>query len=225
MIRKAALVCVIAALTVASGVSADGPSLDDVLAKLEAKGKTVKDFRARFRQEKTVYVLDEPLRSEGTLAYLAPGRLRWETTKPEASTLVIDDAGMKVYMPKLKQLEVYDFSGKDALGAILPLFGQSVADLRRGYEVSLAPDAPAGAYALLLAPKNERVRRAIAKLRVEVDRETLLPRKLSYEDPNGDTSTTWFEDVRPNVGLKEADFVLNVPEGTKVKRPLGGLPF
>ena len=60
------------------------PALDDVLREVEAKGRTVADFQATFKQEKSVYLLDEPLRSEGTILYKRePALLRWETTSPE----------------------------------------------------------------------------------------------------------------------------------------------
>jgi outer membrane lipoprotein-sorting protein len=201
------------------------PALDDVLRDIEAKGRDVADFRARFRQEKSVYLLDEPLRSEGTILYKRePALLRWETTSPERSTLVIDGSGMKVHMPGVKQLEVYEFSGKDAFGAILPLFGQGTEDLRRSYEVTLATGT-ADVHTLELVPRAERLRRVISKLEVSIDKKTLLPRRLAYHDPNGDVSTTVFESVEPNVGLSEKDFKLDVPEGTKTVKPLRGLPF
>jgi outer membrane lipoprotein-sorting protein len=197
--------------------------LEDALARIAEKGKSVQNFRALFRQTKSVYLLDEPLRSEGRILY-RPGRLRWETTAPEASVLVIDEAGMKVYLPKLRQLEVYDFPGREALGAILPLFGQSVEDLRRSYEVSLKTGDPA-LFVLDLVPKSERMRRAVARLEVAIDRASLLPNRLVTEDPSGDKSETTFEHVEPNVDISESDFELKVPPGTAVKKPLGGLPF
>src|SRR5687768_16875595 len=45
------------------------PALDDVLREIDTKGRTVGDFQATFKQEKSVYLLDEPLRSEGTVLY------------------------------------------------------------------------------------------------------------------------------------------------------------
>jgi outer membrane lipoprotein carrier protein len=217
------------ALALAAGAAAqtrtaDPSPLDDVLARLEAKGKSVTDFRARFTQEKKVYLLDEPLRSEGRILYKQPGLLRWETMSPEPSTLVIDEEGMKIWEPALDQVEVYEFSGKDALGAILPLFGQSSAELRRGYDVALGPPE-AGLVTLALVPKPERMRRVIARIDVSLDAETLLPRRLVTHDPNGDTSTTAFASVEPNVGLDAADLKLEIPAGAQVKKPLGGLPF
>ncbi len=223
--RLAALAAALAlCLAVAAAAARAGDPLDDVLARIEAKAKTVRDFRARFTQEKTVYILDAPLRSEGTIAYKAPGKLRFETTRPAPSTLVIDESGLKLHIPKLNQLEVFDFPAKDALGVILPLFGQSTADLRRGYEVTLAT-ATADVHALDLVPRSERVRRAISRIRVEIDRATLLPRRLATEDPNGDTTSTTFTEVNPNVNVEDAEFVLKTPPGTAVKKPLGGLPF
>jgi outer membrane lipoprotein carrier protein len=222
--RLGAVLALLLAVFAAASRAADETALAALLARLETKGKSVEDFRARFKQEKTVYVLDEPIRSEGRILYKRPLRLRWETTKPEPSTLTIDEAGMRVYEPGLKQVEVYEFPGKQALGAILPLFGQSTEDLKRAYDVSLAPEE-AGFVKLALVPKNERMKRMVARIEVGLDPETLLPKRLVTQDPNGDASTTTFEDVQPNVGLKDADFELALPAGTQTKKPLGGLPF
>jgi outer membrane lipoprotein-sorting protein len=204
-------------------------AVETVLREIEERGRTVADFRARFRQEKQVYILDAPIRSSGRILY-RPGRLRWETETPAPSTLVIDDAGMRVHLPSLSQVEVYEFSGKDALGAILPLFGQSADDLRRAYDAALLSGAEAGpdaaeVHALRLVPRSDRVRRVIARIDVVIDRATLLPRRLVYLDPTGDAATTTFETFETGVGLTERDFEIALPPGTRTKRPLGGLPF
>jgi outer membrane lipoprotein carrier protein len=218
-----ALAAGLAAL-VAAAARADGPKLDEILARIEERGREIMDFRARFRQEKTIYVLEKPLVSQGTVLFRRPGALRWETDAPEPSTLVIDETGMKVYLPRLKQLEVYDLPGKEALGALMPLFGQSAADLGRMYEVSLGSGAK-DEVILELVPRSERVRRVVARIEVALAAGTLLPRRLATLDANGDAATTTFESVEPNVGLTQADMTLVVPPGTTVKKPLGGLPF
>ena len=223
MVMRATIAFAVLALA-AVAAAADPTPLDQALARIEARGAEIRDFRARFRQEKSVYLLDRPLVSSGKVLFRRPGSLRWETEAPEPSILVIDEKGMQVYLPRLKQVEVYDLPGKDALGAILPLFGQSTADLRRMYEVELKPGA-ADEIVLALVPKSDRVRRAVARIEVALDKEKLLPRRLVYADPNGDEARTTFTDVEPNVGLGEADTRLDVPAGTEVKKPLGGLPF
>lgn len=202
----------------------EGPTLDQVLARIEARAAEVRDFRARFRQEKSVYLLDKPIVSSGRVLYLRPGRLRWETDAPERSVLAIDEGEMRVYYPKLGQVEVYALPGKEAMGAILPLFGQAAADLRRMYEVSLGR-ATDEEIALALFPRSERVKRVVSRIEVVLDAKTLLPRRLTYADPNGDEAVTTFEAVEPNVGLAEKDMALEIPPGTAVKKPLGGLPF
>lgn len=222
---SAAAVLLALAPLAATPAAADGPTLEQVLARIEARGREIVDFRARFRQEKTIYVLDKPLVSTGRVLFQRAGRLRWETESPEPSSLVIDEKGMKVYLPKLGQLEVYDLPGKDALGAIMPLFGQSAADLGRMYQAELRAPGAASEIVLALTPNNERVRRAVARIEVALDEKTLLPRRLAYFDPNGDEARTTFEAVEPNVGLGDGDMTIAVPAGTVVKKPLGGLPF
>lgn len=212
-------------LSAALALRAEESALATVLARIEARSAEIHDFRARFRQEKSIYLLDRPIVSSGTVRFRRPGALRWETDAPERSVLVIDEKGMKVWLPGRKELEVYDLPGKDALGAILPLFGQSARDLARMYEVALGQGGT-GEVVLVLVPRSERVRRAVARIEVALDAETLLPRRLVYADPNGDEARTTFEDVEINVGLGDADLALPpMPAGTETKKPLGGFPF
>ena len=213
------------AILAVAAIALAGDPLEDALRAIEEKGKTVRSFRARFKQEKTVYLLDEPLRSEGRILYARPGRLRWDTERPRPSTLLIDEKGMRIYLPELRQLEVYEFPGKEALGAILPLFGQSVEELRRLYDVSLKAGGDPALHTLVLVPRAERMRRAVARIEVGIEKETLLPRSLRVDDPAGDHSLTVFEKVEPDVEIPESELRLDVPEGTVVKKPLGGLPF
>ena len=73
------------------GSGAAQVTLDSLLARFRA----LPGLEAHFREEKHLALLEVPLVSEGTIHFAPPSRLARHTTKPVASTLLIDDARLR----------------------------------------------------------------------------------------------------------------------------------
>jgi outer membrane lipoprotein-sorting protein len=76
------------ALPSAAGTRAaeEPPTLEALMKGMAGASGVV----ARFREEKRLALLSEPVESRGTLYFVPPNRLSRETTEPSASRLVID---------------------------------------------------------------------------------------------------------------------------------------
>jgi len=153
-------------------------------------------LRARFVEEKKIALLKRPLRSEGTVAFAAPGLLVRRAEKPEPATLLLDG----------EVLTVADASGQRRIdlqeSAIVRHFVLTFVNVLRGDRAALERAyalvfelTPAG-WKLQLTPKTAELRRFVARAVLEghgssVDRMTL-------EEENGDVTQTVFSEVDPN---------------------------
>ena len=73
---------------------------------------------------------------------------------------------------------------------------------------------------LQLVPIEEVIREHVEEVRVLIDIEAAHILELEVIDADGDRTHITFDDVRLDTGIKPADLVLSIPEGTAVSRPL-----
>lgn len=168
-------------------------SLDELLTRLAR----VQGLRARYVEEKRIALLKMPLRSEGTIAFAAPGLLLRSAEKPEPATLLLDG----------EVLWVSDASGKRRIdlgeSAIVKHFVLTFVNVLRGDQAALARSyalkfaTTAEGWTLELTPKAPELRRFVARAVLEghgatVDRMTLT-------EENGDVTLMRFNEVDTNV--------------------------
>jgi outer membrane lipoprotein-sorting protein len=148
---------------------------------------------ARFREEKRLALLSEPLESRGTLYFVPPDRLSRETTEPSASRLVID--GDRVSFRDAAGSDAMDLSAspiaREYVSNFIVLFNGDLDALRKRYRTDFSADAKG--WRLVLTPRG-------LPLSDFIERVTLVGRGRALErmelvEAGGDRTTTWFEDV------------------------------
>lgn len=174
---------------VAASGEAAPKSLDELLARLAQ----IQGLRARYVEEKRIALLKMPLRSEGMVAFAAPGLLVRRAEKPEPSTLLLEG----------EVLWVSDGSGKRRIdlgeSAIVKHFVLTFVNVLRGdraaleraYVLAFTPDA--AGWKLALTPRAPELRKLVASALLEgrgavVDRMTL-------REENGDVTVMQFNAV------------------------------
>jgi outer membrane lipoprotein-sorting protein len=168
-------------------------TLDELLTRLSQ----IQGLRARYVEEKRIALLKMPLRSEGTIAFAAPGLLVRRAEKPEPATLLLDG----------EVLWVEDASGKRRIdlgeSAIVKHFVLTFVNVLRGDRTALTGAyalkfaATAAGWSLELTPKAPELRRFVARAVLEghgatVDRMTLA-------EDNGDVTLMQFSAVDSKV--------------------------
>ena len=190
----------------------------------EAMSK-VTDLRAKFEQRKHTPLLKKPLVSKGTVVTKGE-RVRWDTAEPRESTLLVGDGKVRLFYPADKLVEEYPAGEgfKDLAGGPLP----RLAVLKQRFEITpMTPkelgvaDAPSRLLALRLTPRTEELRNHVASVQVLIDEATPAAIKVVIVDPEGETTEILFSDVKPNVGVSDADVALKLPDGVRISRPLG----
>jgi len=211
--RVTALICAaIAALLVSSG-EARQQTASEVAAALQAKYDTIRDFSADFTQQWESGVLKRKITERGKLQVKKPGRMRWDYTDPEKKLFVSDGAKIYFWVPADNQVTRSAVPKQDeATTAILFLVGKG--NLTRDFNVSFAPNAPAGTYALRLDPKLRE--RDYEWLILVVDQKTLQIRSLTAADRQGSQSRYEFSNFKENKGIPDSTFAFKIPKGADV---------
>ena len=194
------------------------------LEALDARTALVRDMTTRFRQEKHTPLMRKPLVSSGII-HVKGSVMRWDTEKPSASVMRIDDKEIRLYYPADKTLEIYRLDQQMARLAASPLPRLNVLKEQFDFvEIPLSdmmPQNEPGRYlALRLSPRDATLRQHVREIRVVLDLKTACMSRMEMADADNDLTVLTFEDVKMNTGLDDKDLRLDAPAGAKVVRPL-----
>jgi outer membrane lipoprotein carrier protein len=193
-----------AALSLAAAAAGASPAA--LAHKVQAYYEKTADLEARFVQTYTYAAFGRSQVSKGTLRVKKPGKLRWDYETPARKTVLVAGTRLVQYEPEANQAYVDDHFDASAMSAAVTfLLGQGRLDK----EFDLAVDAEGR---LVLTPKkpDPRVERVV--LTVGPGGEVTATR---VEDGSGNVNAIAFEDLRRNVGLKDAVFVLDLPKDVR----------
>lgn len=211
--------------TTATPASAQANSFETKLQGLDAKMAKVVDLRASFEQRKKTALLKKPIVSSGTLSCKGESVL-WRTTKPRESQLLVTPDKVTVHYPADRLAEVYPVGARfrDAAGGPLP----RLPKLREKFEMremtgdemkALGVDGAPDRLCVVMTPKSEDLKKYVAMVRVVIDTKVPCADRVVVSDPEGDETEIRFSSVTINVGMKDTELELALPEGTKVSTP------
>jgi len=198
--------------------------LERILQAFDAAQRRTGTMTARFTEEKRLRLLAAPVVSHGEFSFSRPNRVRWEFRDPEPKVFIITEGMYVAYYPGLRRAEEVPFS--QFVGKRLFRFigvGQSIADLGKYYDFSLKPPSDLeGTHLLVLTPRRKGLQERIAELRIWVDDDTSLPRRIAYVEAEGDSTVITFQDVRANVDIAETRFRIALPSDVIVSDQFNG---
>jgi outer membrane lipoprotein-sorting protein len=211
--RRALLAAALLALPASAEPHADAqpPSLEALMEGMAGAPGVV----ARFREQKRLALLSEPLESRGTLYFVPPNRLSRETSEPSSTRLVID--GDRFYFRDAAGSEAMDLSAspiaREYVGNFIVLFNGDLAALRSRYEPSFHADARG--WQLELRPRGAPLSKFITSVTL-VGHARVLDR-MELVEAGGDRTTTWFEAVRSDRAFSDEELVRIFAEPTAAK--------
>jgi outer membrane lipoprotein carrier protein len=218
------LMLIAAAAVRAQDIAPLPPDLAARLTEIDRRAAEVKDLRAEFEQTRTSPLIRTPMKSSGTLV-VRGDRVRWDTRRPHPSVMTIGGGEIRIHYPEERVLEVYEARGdlRELTGSPLP----KLDVLRKSFSIAAADAAQLGGdagkhVALELTPRNEELRKNVARVRVLVDERAACLAMMEMTDPDGDVTRLEFKNVRVNTGVKDSELELRVPEGTETVHPAGG---
>jgi outer membrane lipoprotein carrier protein len=221
--------------------------LRDVINALETpfKNRKIEDYSADFFQESRIASLDRLQRASGEVRVRFDYRsgyrddvptvmFHWQYEQPTRQELVSDGKTMWVYLPENNQVIQSDIEMVSQARENDPMtFLTGLGNLSRDFQISYAvPNQDvAGNYVLDLRPR--RTTALINRMVIVVDRAAaeasaansgalIFPiLSTTVYDPNGNSTTIEFSDLRINRGMSAGQFNFIMPPGVEVVRPTG----
>jgi len=221
-------------LTAAAAVAADptptataAPTTDttvrgiELLTQLEKRYLETNTYFGEFNQLKVSTLLLEEIPSKGRFWYEKPGKFRCEYLPPnEQVNLIVKDTAW-VYIPQIKQVEVYHFRAEDSpikkLNHMLLGFGVSVKDVLEVYDVRWIPEEEKlDVFALLFKPKKKEEGLSFQAITIWVKKDSLTPKRLVFLEDGEDTTEITLNSVEFNKKIKESIFKPDFPRDAEV---------
>ena len=189
------------------------------LAAIEAKYKKAGTLSAKFKQTNFTESTGATKTSEGSLQSKPPGKIRWETTSPDASLLISDGKKIWFYTPP--------FDPDDASE-----HGQLIERPAGQIEAKLAQTLVSGALTstgfMSVERVNEthfalkpikKIRTTVAKAVVEIDPKKLLITGVTIEHKGGNTSDIRLSDIKLGEKIDDSVFNFKIPPNTDRVEP------
>jgi outer membrane lipoprotein-sorting protein len=183
---------------------------DELLARVSARYKTFKDFRADVVVTTSSPFMGETSSSAGVLYAGQPNRVRVEFSSPTEQTVVFDGKYMYVYAPGATQVLRYASPGISYL-ANLPL---ALDNLSSDYDVELAAETGGRAYELHLSAQTRAT--PFPEIRLWIDRERLVALRSDFYDAAGNRTSYHFSGYKFNLGLPASTFTFQLPPGAEI---------
>ncbi len=199
-------------------------TLDQVLARMEQQGDTLRSLEADLTQRKWTDILQEFDQGEsGRFQFLkASGEvyLRKDIQRPQPNFLVIRKGEVIFYQPAIKQAQRHQLGeNKDKAEFLLLGFGTSREALQEAYRMALLGEEEVDGrhtYVVELTPRSERVSAFFSKIVLWIDSQLWVPIQQKLVEPTEDYLLVGFRNVRLNPKLSPQDFELKIPKDVKV---------
>jgi hypothetical protein len=171
----------------------DPVTLDGLLARF----RTISGLYARYREDKRIALLAEPITSEGTIHYAPPRRMARLTRTPSPSHVVLDGEALRFSDGTTTQQ--IDVGASPVVRALAESFLDVLAGDRAGLERSFVVDFRGGdgasrtSWKLGLVPKTPALLAVLTDIDFEGD--GLVVSRMRIREASGDEGVTTFSDV------------------------------
>jgi hypothetical protein len=181
---SAALLLAAAACAIASaGAAPEGDGNLDAVMSLLAKRQ---HGHVEFVEQQFLSILDHPLESSGEMRYDAPDRLEKRTLAPRPERMVL--AGGTLSVDRGKSHRVVDLNAYPQAQPFVESVRATLAGDRSALEklFTLEFSGSLAKWTLTLVPKDSKVKRSVAQVRIDGAQDQLL--KVEIRQSDGDRS-------------------------------------
>ena len=199
-------------------------TLEDILKKVDERGKNLRSLSATLFQKRWTDILEEFDAGEEGLFYFLKKKgmayIRKDIVRPQQNFLVIRKGEVLFYQPKIKQVQRYSLgNNRDKAEFLLLGFGSRAKSLTEAYRIRLlSTDKIANheVYTLELVPKSGEISAYFSKIILWIDPRLWVPIRQKLVEPTRDFLLIEFKDILLNPGVPESKFNLRFPKGVKI---------
>lgn len=192
--------------------------LERLIERIKRQQADLQTMEAEFIQRKESMLLLEPEESRGYFWYHSPDRVRWDFTAPNDTVVMIRANEMLTWYRDLGRAERVNV-GKQADRVMEYLSASnSLETLQQYFNLQVSfPKDPEAPYSLELSPKFSRVAKRIKGMAIKLHRQGFYPVYLRYEEPDGDKTELFFQNVTVNEEIDDKNFDIELPPEVEVK--------
>lgn len=214
-----------AALVLAAAASAQ--NLEATLGRMDRLSKGFRSATADLHKTAYTSVIKQSDESFGRLTVLRKSskdlRMLVEIEKPDPGAVAYANDKVRIYYPKIAEVDEYDLSGKQShlIEEFLLLgFGTSTSDLRKKYNIKyMEPATVQGLKAdlLELVPKSTEAREHFPRIEMWISQDGGYPLRLKLYQPSKDYQEAEYTNVRVNPPtITEASVRMKLPKGVEI---------
>ena len=182
ILRAVLLLATAAGAISTAGAAADEGSLDQLMSLLAKR----QHGQVEFVEQQFLKILDHPLESSGEMRYDAPDRLEKRTVAPRQETLTL--SGGVLTVDRGKSHRVVDLHAYPQAQPFIESVRATLAGDRSALEKIFTLDfnGSLARWTLTLVPKDPKVKRSVAQVRIDGAQDQLL--KVEIRQSDGDRS-------------------------------------
>jgi len=204
---------VVAVMYLAGAAQAQTNDAAAFLKRLSATTAKAETLFVEFAQERHLALFEEPLRTEGFLAFQKPNSIRWEVTKPYRSILVCtgnNAAQFEENEGKWKRLDLSYMKSIPNFVAGMAMFLEGrYVERQQDYEFSVREEKGT---VLVLKPKQKQAAQFIEAFELLFgDDLSAGARRVTMRQPDGDWTSINFTNQVANKALPAGTFDLQKP--------------
>ncbi len=185
-----------------------------ILEKLRKLQKDIHSIKAVVNQEKQLSLLKKNIYVEGTVTLKKPYMLRWDTFKPNRSTIVVDGEIMVVYYPEVKEAQVFSLSenmvARNTINFFSTVMWGSISEMERKFNVNMFRKGDEIIFELI--PLSKTISRYLLSFIIFYDYKTGLPNGFTVTTPKGDRTITKVTNMKINPEVAPETFQLKLPK-------------
>ncbi|MBV9146591.1 MAG: outer membrane lipoprotein carrier protein LolA [Acidobacteria bacterium] len=202
-----------------------GPaSLDSVLTQMDTAAARFRSAEADFKADNYQKVVNETDTQTGKIYFRRSGKGELQMASrfqpPDDKYVTYTDGKVRVYQPKIDQVNEYD-AGKNRSeieSFMLLGFGGRGHDLEQQFEVKLAGNEDVNGTPttkLELVPKAPKVKNMFDRILIWVDPSRAISLKQQFFEPSGDYRITSYSNIKVNSKISDDVFKLHTTGHTK----------
>jgi len=198
--------------------------LNAILVRFDETQGSTRTLTASFTERKEIQLLKEPVVAKGRFYYTKPDDVLWQYTDPDPRYFLISKDELLSYFPSKRKAERVSIGlYHDRLLKVLAI-GQPSKNLLKYYDIHLdESNGIAGTHLLILTPRKRMVKKRISEVRLWVNKDTSLPVRMQYCEPDGDSTTIAFDDVRFNPQIASSVYKIEIPKDVEIKKGFSGM--
>ncbi len=186
--------------------NADCRSLDEILAKIESAGSSIRTFQADFVQKKEVALFASTMTSKGKVIVRPPDLLIWKVLEPLKAFFFIDRGIAGTRDSNTGEVKRFPIVGRDddaSYGLFIRVITGSLKALKGSFRIELIAGDTGTNLRLRLKPIEERPGKGFDQILLGFHPDRFIIKEIILKENSGDKTTINLENARINRDISQ----------------------